>query len=57
MENKIQEVTYLHQGQSVKGMREDIIILIDLELLSPYTPVTQVAKVHCKALFSVRHLM
>lgn len=33
------------------GGREDIIILIDLELLSPYTPVTQVAKVHCQALF------
>lgn len=29
----------------VKEEREDIIILIDLELLSPYTSVTQVAKV------------
>lgn len=41
----------------VKGRMEDIIILIDLELLSPYTPVTQVAKGHCKVLFNVRHMM
>lgn len=55
MENKIQEVTYLTSRPI--SQREDIIILIDLEFLSPYTLVTQVAKVLCKALFSVRHMM